>query len=127
MKSQVKKDKLHLTLGSAAAVLAVACGWLATELAASKEEARQYRAVGAYAFINGQNEVLEAIHDTRANEERLERYMTPEGLSAFRESLDARMPQLPGSKPRSISLPAVNREAMESVLALASKQSATPN
>jgi hypothetical protein len=39
------------------------------------------------------NEGLKAIHDTRANEERVERYMTPEGLSAFRESLGARTPQ----------------------------------
>lgn len=123
----MKKDKLHLTLGSAVAFLAVACGWLATELKASKEEARQYMAVGAYAFINGQNEVLKAIHDTRSNEVRLAPYMTPEGLSAFRESLDALVPQLPGSKPRSLSLPTVNRDAMASVLALAAKQSSTTN
>ena len=39
------------------------------------------------------NEGVKVMHDTRTNEERVERYMTPEGLSAFRNSLGVRTPQ----------------------------------
>jgi len=79
-------------------------------------------AVGAYAFIKGQNEVLKAIHATRVNTEQEERYMTPEGLSAFRQSLAV---QVPGAKPPAIKLPNVSRDTLERVVALAAEQSAS--
>jgi hypothetical protein len=79
-------------------------------------------AVGAYAFINGQNEVLKAIHEIRVNSEQEERYMTPEGLSAFRQSLGV---PVPGATPPAIKLPNVSRDALERVIALATEQSAS--
>jgi hypothetical protein len=118
----MKIDKLHVTLGALASVLAVACIWLLSALVTSREQAQQYIAVGAYAFINGQNEVLKAIHETRVNTEQEVRYMTPEGLSAYRQSLGA---PVPGAKPPAIKLPNVSRDALERVVSLAAEQSAS--
>jgi hypothetical protein len=117
----MKLDRLHYTLGAAAVACALAGVFLTAALATSQDEARKYKAVGAYAFINGQNQVLKAIHETRLSDALLERYMTPEGLSAYRASL---VPQIPGAKPLAIELPAIDRAALEEVIALANQQPA---
>lgn len=116
----MKIDKLHMTLGALASVLTLACIWLLSALVTSREQAQQYMAVGAYAFINGQNEVMKAIHETRVNIEQQERYMTPEGLRVFRQSLGE---QVPGATSPAIKLPNVSRDALERVIALAAEQS----
>lgn len=120
----MKLDRLHYTLGAAAAACVLACIVLSAALVAAHNETRKYMAVGSYAIINGQNQVLKAVHETRLSDELLELYMTPEGMSAYRASL---VPQIPGAKVQAIELPAVERAALERVIALASRQPVAAN
>lgn len=120
----MKLDRLHYALGAAAAACALSSMYLAAELTISHGEVHKYKAVGAYAFINGQNQVLKAVRETRISDEQLERYMTPESLIAYRASL---VPQIPGAKPLTIQLPTVDRAALEEVIALANQQPAAAN
>lgn len=117
----MKFDRLHYSLGAAAVACALSCIGLYVALAASQDEVRKYMAVGAYAFINGQNQVMKAVHEARMRDEQLARYMTPEGLSAYRASL---VPQVPGVKVQADELPTVDSAALERVIELASQQTA---
>lgn len=118
----MKLDRLHYTLGAAAAAFALSCIYLAAALSSSRDEAHEYMKVGAFALINGQNQVVKAVHDAhdaRASDDLLERYMTPEGARSYRASL---APQIRGAKLQAIELPAVDRAALDRVIALASQQ-----